>query len=945
MHSQSEKKPEVFICSSIFIEGGEYRMRKSDKGKKVFGLILILAIIVSVFGGVVSAEDISEDLTKSVADTRLFDKNNNFDSAGENSYSNISKVNIPLPLTTRVEGIDVSHWQGNIDWSSVYNSGKKFAFAKATEGVGFTDPNFDKNMNEAHAAGMLIGAYHYARPDLGNDAADEARYFVSVAGKYLKDGYLRPALDLEEGASLGKVALSNWVHEWMETVKSETGIEPIIYVNSNYANNYLDSSVTKYNLWIAHWRCDTGTPPNTGIWADWDFWQYYSPNYCGQNSVPGISGGVDLDIFNGDMSSLYTFVITGGTDGIIPLTGDMYGNDIDITGFYNANTAEFTFGGEAVRFGQMADKGTDTTGTYYAGKSRFIFDKRTEDTANIEFANQSAELGVVGSRGLSFGTQVGEYINGVIAYSNYENAYASGLYNFVDGYNTGMKWQCVEYVNRYYKAIYGMEIRIPGTNANDYYGTASDRGLIAYPNSGSTSPQPGDILCSDGGSYGHVAIVRGVTTGSIHVIHQNWANTGADNDKIISMSISGGHYTVSGFSASYPVQGWLRKPGGITQIPITGDMYKSGTDTTGIYNTGTAEFTFDGKTVRFGQLNDKPIIGDWDGDGYDEIGLFRSSTSMFYLVTRNWATLPYDVGAADKDIPFSYPEYIPIAGDWEGDGDDDIGGYYPGTFYLYLLNLGSSTATSYRDVPFGDPGDILLIGDWDNDGDDDVAVCRKYDINDNPTYYFDLDLTGVEHEIGPCEWGDNDDIPIAGRWNVGSGDKIGVYRPSTEGFHFSYDIPQIQECEGTDTSCGIYPNCENCNEDDGCYLYDNGCEERNYYCASNEAGCGYTYSNRHTDGWVDTGNTDWVDVNECLEKERKEQQYRDYYCSGGACTYSVTGTQWVDTGNTRNKPDGTICGCTASNTLKRCYGGVCTDTGSRIAKSLLFRRLVVRLKV
>jgi len=142
-----------------------------------------------------------------------------------------------------------------------------------------------------------------------------------------------------------------------------------------------------------------------------------------------------------------------------------------------------------------------------------------------------------------------------------------------------------------------------------------------------------------------------------------------------------------------------------------------------------------------------------------------------------------------------------------------------------------------------------------------------------------------------------------------------------------YEGPELV-CDGTDTSCGIYPNCENCNEDDDCYPYgSNGCEERNYYCVSNEVGCGYTYSNRHTDDWVDTGNTDWVDMNECQEKERKEQEYRDYYCSGGACTYNVTGTQWVDTGNARNKDDGTICGCTASNTLMRCYGGVCTDTG------------------
>lgn len=118
------------------------------------------------------------------------------------------------------------------------------------------------------------------------------------------------------------------------------------------------------------------------------------------------------------------------------------------------------------------------------------------------------------------------------------------------------------------------------------------------------------------------------------------------------------------------------------------------------------------------------------------------------------------------------------------------------------------------------------------------------------------------------------------------------------------------ECEGTDTSCGIYPNCGNCNEDDGCYAYGDGCEERDFYCKSNEEGCDYTYSNRHTDGWVDTGNTRWVDdaENECKEKEQKEQAYRDYACFKGVCTYSVTDTQWLDTGNTQNKPDTFIVG-------------------------------------
>ncbi len=86
---------------------------------------------------------------------------------------------------------------------------------------------------------------------------------------------------------------------------------------------------------------------------------------------------------------------------------------------------------------------------------------------------------------LSFGTQVGEY-NGVIGYSNYDDDYASGEYNYTDGYNTGMKWQCVECVNRYYYVSYGQKIRIAGTNADEYYDTASDRGLVAYPNGGTT---------------------------------------------------------------------------------------------------------------------------------------------------------------------------------------------------------------------------------------------------------------------------------------------------------------------------------------------------------------------------------------------------------------------------------------------------------------------------
>jgi GH25 family lysozyme M1 (1,4-beta-N-acetylmuramidase) len=201
-------------------------------------------------------------------------------------------------------GIDVSTYQGSITWSSVKNtSGKKFSWAKATEGVNITDGTFVNNEVNGTTAHVVMGAYHFSRPET-NSATAEANYFLSVAGSYIHAGNLPPALDLEDpgGTSPGltsfftSAALTSWVQTWMTTVQSATGVTPVLYTSGSICN-YLGSSLHTYKLWTADPDGSaTATPSATyiGTWPTWTFKQY---SWTG--AVSGISGNVDMDSFNG----------------------------------------------------------------------------------------------------------------------------------------------------------------------------------------------------------------------------------------------------------------------------------------------------------------------------------------------------------------------------------------------------------------------------------------------------------------------------------------------------------------------------------------------------------------------------------------------------------------------------------------------------------------------
>ncbi|MBU4221209.1 MAG: PxKF domain-containing protein [Euryarchaeota archaeon] len=233
-------------------------------------------------------------------------------------------------------------------------------------------------------------------------------------------------------------------------------------------------------------------------------------------------------------------------------------------------------------------------------------------------------------------------------------------------------------------------------------------------------------------------------------------------------------------------------------IPLAGDFDGDGVDSYGTFDTNAASFDFDGKTVYFGlPATDLPIIGDWDNDGIDEIGIFRpddGGKSILHLVIRDWSTLSSSAGSSDYTIPLGgfYPNNIPISGDWDGIGGDDYGGYNPdtNTFYLYILDLGTSSATRYLDIPYGITGDKPISGDWDGNGIDEIGVFRTYDPNQyTNSFYLDLGLTGDQHEMGPYELGNIGDEPLIGDWDGNGFDNLGVYRPNENVFYPRVDLP------------------------------------------------------------------------------------------------------------------------------------------------------------
>lgn len=209
------------------------------------------------------------------------------------------------PEGYEIHGIDISHYQGEIDWEKLRNSGMiekcpiRFIMIKATEGSSRMDENFESNFYNAREYGFIRGAYHFwSNKSTGRAQAD---YFINNVK--LEEGDLPPVLDVEhKSKTQTPEEFKESVLTWLRLVEKHYGVKPIIYTYYKFKLTYLNDTVfDAYPYWIAHYYVD-----KVEYKGKWKFWQHTDAG-----RLPGINGFVDFNIYNGSYYDLLRLTIGG----------------------------------------------------------------------------------------------------------------------------------------------------------------------------------------------------------------------------------------------------------------------------------------------------------------------------------------------------------------------------------------------------------------------------------------------------------------------------------------------------------------------------------------------------------------------------------------------------------------------------------------------------------
>lgn len=293
-------KPFALFLRNI-VKINDFNMSGKQKSH-IFLSTLILGVIAIAFTLFTSVNTKSSSKKSSRLENKISKK----------SFSKIRKAVFKIPTKDnkvifnhhpKCFGIDVSHYQENIDWSKVKKINDlapvSFVMMRATYGKNKVDEKFSHNWKEAKKQNLIRGAYHYYRPN--EDSNTQVRNFISNVR--LQKGDFPPILDVEKAPKRRQMSAKKFekgLLNWLKKVELHYGVKPIIYTSDGFLKHHLTNEEFKnYTIWIANYN-DVKEPNH----KNWKFWQFSD-----KGKVEGISTKVDLNVFNGNDLHLLSLLI------------------------------------------------------------------------------------------------------------------------------------------------------------------------------------------------------------------------------------------------------------------------------------------------------------------------------------------------------------------------------------------------------------------------------------------------------------------------------------------------------------------------------------------------------------------------------------------------------------------------------------------------------------
>lgn len=214
------------------------------------------------------------------------------------------RINPALAGAYELRGVDVSHYQGTIDWETLAGQDLDFAFIKATEGSSYPDECFYENWKAAEETRLYIGAYHFFSFDSAGET--QAQFFIETVGDL--NGRLAPVIDVEyyadkESNPPDKAEVVRNLRELLRILEEYYGIKPIIYTTRTVYKAYIQGEFEDYPLWVRSVYC----PPDVIFTKKWAFWQYTDravlEGYAGEEAY------IDMNVFRGTQEELEALLV------------------------------------------------------------------------------------------------------------------------------------------------------------------------------------------------------------------------------------------------------------------------------------------------------------------------------------------------------------------------------------------------------------------------------------------------------------------------------------------------------------------------------------------------------------------------------------------------------------------------------------------------------------